>query len=62
MTWKEIKQAVEQAGVSDEDEICLLQCEGRDGAKTFHKTKLGKSLKLSEDVSEEREDFAGCAV
>lgn len=29
MTWREIKQAVEDAGVSDDDEIGLIQCENQ---------------------------------
>lgn len=29
MTWSEIKQAVEDAGVSDDDEIGLIQCENQ---------------------------------
>jgi len=37
MTWEEIKKAVEQAGVRDEEEIGLIQCENGDGDHTFHK-------------------------
>ena len=64
MTWREIKQAVEQAGVGEDEEIGLIQCENGDGDHTFHKVRLGKALKLTENPSAEkiREDAAGCAV
>ena len=64
MTWAEIKKAVEQAGVGEDEEIGLIQCENGDGDHTFHKVRLGKTLKLAENVSAEkaREDAEGCAV
>jgi hypothetical protein len=64
MTWKEIKEAVEQAGVAEDEDIAVIQCETGDGDHTFHKMRLGKALKLAENVSVEkaREDTAGCAV
>lgn len=64
MTWKEIKRAVEEAGVEDEEEISLIQCENGDGDHTFQKVRLGKTLKLAENVSEEisRRKAEGCAV
>ena len=64
MTWKEIKDAVEQAGVREDDEIGLIQCENGDGDHTFHKVRLGKTLKLAENVSAEkaRADAEGCAI
>jgi len=64
MTWAEIKNAVEEAGVTDEEEITSIQCENRDGDHTFHKVRLGTTLKLVEDISVEkaREDAEGCAV
>ena len=64
MTWKEIKDAVEQAGVREDDEIGLIQCENGDGDHTFHKVRLGHELKLAENVSADkaREDAKGCAV
>ena len=64
MTWREIKQAVEQAGVRDDDEIGVIQCENGNGDHTFHKMRLGRMLKLAENVSAEkaREDAEGCAV
>ena len=64
MTWREIKKAVEEAGVGDDEEIALIQCENGDGDHTFHKVRLGKALKLTENVSEEvsRKEAEGCAV
>jgi hypothetical protein len=64
MTWKEIKEAVEQAGVREDEEIGLIQCENGDGDHTFHKVRLGKTLKLAENVSAEkaRADAEGCAI
>jgi hypothetical protein len=64
MTWSEIKKAVQQVGVGEEEEISLIQCENGDGDHTFHKVRLGKALKLAENVSAEkaREDAKGCAV
>ena len=64
MTWREIKKAVEQAGVDEDDEIGLIQCENGDGDHTFHKVRLGRQLKLAENVSAEkaRRDADGCAV
>jgi hypothetical protein len=64
MTWGEIKQAVEQAGVTEDEEICVIQCENGDGDHTFHKVKLGRTLKLAENISEEasRREAKGCAV
>jgi len=64
MTWRDIKKAVEQAGVDENDEIALIQCENGDGDHTLHKVRLGKALKLAENVSAEkaRLDAEGCAV
>ena len=64
MTWGDIKKAVEQPGVKDNEEIGVIQCENGDGDHTFHKMKLGKTLKLAENVSPEktREAAEGCAV
>jgi hypothetical protein len=64
MTWKEIKQAVAEAGVSDDDEIGLIQCETQQGDHTLHKMRLGKTLKLSENISSEEalKDAGGCSV
>lgn len=64
MTWSQIKKAVEEVGVTDEEEIGLIQCENGDGDHTFHKVRLGKTLKLTENVSAEkaRKEAQGCAV
>lgn len=62
MTWAEIKEAVEQAGVKDDDEIRDIVCENGKGDKTFHKVKLGRAYRLTEEISERPGDFAGCAV
>ncbi len=64
MTWAEIKKAVEQAGVSEDDEISVIQCENGDGDHTFQKVRLGKALKLTENVlsSVTQRDAEGCAV
>lgn len=64
MTWSDIKKAVEQAGVRDDEEIGSIQCENGDGDHTFHKVRLGHALKLAENVSAEkaRENAKGCAV
>jgi hypothetical protein len=64
MTWSEIKKAVEQAGVRDDEEIGSIQCENGNGDHTFHKVRLGQALKLAENVSAEkaRENAKGCAV
>lgn len=64
MTWAQIKKAVAQAGVGEEEEIVLIQCENGNGDHTFHKVRFGKALKLAENVSEEkaRADAGGCAI
>ena len=64
MTWREVKQAVEEAGVLEDEEIEMIQCENGKGDHTFHKVRLGQMLKLVENVSEEkaRQAANGCAV
>jgi hypothetical protein len=64
MTWSEIKRAVEEVGLEEDEEISVIQCENGDGDHTFHKVRLGRMLKLEENVSSEtaREDAEGCAV
>ena len=64
MTWSEIKNAVEQAGVGEDEEISLIQCENGDGDHTFHIVRLGRMLKLAANVSAEKaqKDAEGCAV
>lgn len=64
MTWREIKQAVEAAGINEDEEIASIQCENNDGDHNFKKMKLGNRLKLSEGISSEkaRKDADGCAI
>ena len=64
MTWAEIKNAAEQAGVADDEEIGSIQCENGDGDHTFHRVRLGKKVKLVENISAEKaqHDAEGCAV
>ena len=61
MTWKEIKKAVDEAGISEEDEVSAIECQPHDGDKTLHGLKLGKFVKLAESLSEEaRKNASGC--
>ena len=62
MTWKELKEAVEQADVTEDEEIGAIQCENPDGDGTFHKVRLGKRVKLVENTSEDAVDSHGCAI
>lgn len=62
MTWKQIKDAVEEAGVADDEEITAIECKNGDGSRTFHKMKLGKALKLREDTVESPAASSGCAI
>ena len=62
MTWMQIKEAVEEAGVEDNEEIRLIECENGDGDGTFHKVRMGKAIKLTENTVENPENFSGCAV
>ena len=62
MTWKQIKKAIDEAGLEDDEEISLIQCESRAGNRTFHKTRLGRAVKLTEDSRQDIEDSSGCAI
>ena len=62
MTWKQIKEAVEDAGVDENEEITVIQCENGHGDRTFHKMRLGRALKLRENTPENPEDHSGCAI
>ena len=64
MTWREIKEAVAKAGVDEDEEIAVIECENEEGDHTFHKMALGNRLKLAENVSEEaaRKESHGCGV
>ncbi|MEK6299170.1 MAG: hypothetical protein AABO41_00485 [Acidobacteriota bacterium] len=61
MTWSEIKKAVEDAGIAEEDEVSVIQCQAHDGDKTLCKIKLGVFVKLAENFSDSaRADASGC--
>ena len=62
MTWKEVKDAVEELGIKETDEICLVECKFQDCDKTLHKSEMGKKFKLTEGISQETKDYKGCAV
>jgi hypothetical protein len=63
MTWSEIKKAVEDAGVGEEDEVSVIQCQAHDGDKTLHRIKLGRFVKLCENFSESaRREASGCTI
>jgi hypothetical protein len=62
MTWKELKQAVEEAGVNDEEEIFAIECEHARGDGTFHRMRLGHALKLRENTEEDGDDSSACAI
>ncbi len=62
MTWAEVKKAVEEAGIKEDQEIQAIHCSNGRGEKRFKVCRLGKALKLVEDTSDMREDYAGCAV
>lgn len=62
MTWNEIKRAAEIAGIKETDEIAAIECERRDGDKTFHPAKSGNMIVLREHPDEEKTDAHGCAT
>lgn len=64
MIWLEIKQAVAAAGIKDEDEICLIQCDEEAGNRTFHQVRIGNALKLVENCGHPQEvkEAEGCAT
>ncbi len=62
MTWKQIKKAAEELGLEEDEEVSLILCENGHGDGTFHKMRLGKAVKLTENVSEDPADFSGCAI
>jgi hypothetical protein len=64
MTWSEIKQAIEQSGISEDDEIIEIHCQLEGGNKTLHRVRLGRAIRLDEDLSEraQKEGASGCTV
>jgi hypothetical protein len=62
MTWSEIKTAVEQSGIRDDDDVSVIQCQLQDGNKRMHVLRLGRFVKIVEDFSEEsKSEASGCA-
>jgi hypothetical protein len=62
VTWKQIKKAVEESDLEEDEEVSLIQCENGDGDGTFHKVRLGRAVKLAENVSEDAAKSSGCAI
>jgi len=61
MTWSEIKHAVETAGIKESDDIVEIHCELNAGAKTLHPVRIGRFLRLAEDISEQAQEMErGC--
>ncbi|HET9529835.1 MAG TPA: hypothetical protein VFQ92_05750 [Blastocatellia bacterium] len=52
MTWSEIKKAVEQAGIKEEDDICTIHCAIHHGNKSLHPIRIGRFVRLAEDFSD----------
>ncbi|HYF63876.1 MAG TPA: hypothetical protein VD886_13735 [Herpetosiphonaceae bacterium] len=48
MKWAELKRAVEQAGVGDEDEIIAIECEMHHGGGSLQKVHQGNYIRLVE--------------
>lgn len=62
MTWAEIKDAVEEAGIEETDEILVIKCENLGGDKTLHKARIGRGLRLTEHATDDDRDARGCAA
>ena len=62
MTWRELKTAIENAEIHDDDEICAIECTHEPGDKTLHVMRLGRALKLTESRANEPGEYAGCAT
>lgn len=62
MTWKEIKQAVETAGVNENEDILFIECEPNDGDNTLHAARSGKFVRLRERLDEAKANTNGCAI
>ncbi|HYL98526.1 MAG TPA: hypothetical protein VEZ90_06185 [Blastocatellia bacterium] len=62
MTWSQIKKAVEEAGITEDDEIIDIHCQLHGGDKTLHKMQLGNFVKLAEDESKSaRQEAFACS-
>ncbi len=64
MTWSEIKKAVEEAGVQDEDTVSSIECLNNDGDKTLHVMRFKRSIKLIENYLDNAwiKDSSGCTI
>jgi hypothetical protein len=61
VNWSEIKKATEAAGIRDDDELSSIQCDLNLGNKTFHVVRLGRFVRLVEDLSSEaQKEAVGC--
>ena len=52
MKWAELKRAVEQAGVTDDDEIIAIECEMHHGGGSLQKVHQGNFIRLIEDLDQ----------
>jgi hypothetical protein len=48
MKWAELKRAVEQAGIGDDDEIIAIECEMHHGSGKLQKMHQGNYIHLTE--------------
>jgi len=63
MTWQQIKSAVDELGVAENDEILAIKCEQADGNHTLRRIKIGNFIILAEDLSETAlKDALGCSA
>jgi hypothetical protein len=63
MTWLQIKEAVDELGIRENEEILEIRCEQGDGNHTLHQVRIGNFLILAEDLSEKaRKEALGCCV
>ncbi|MFN0279812.1 MAG: hypothetical protein ACKVRN_14630 [Pyrinomonadaceae bacterium] len=62
MTWKEIKAAVENAGITERDNLVSIECERRDGDKKLHVARSGAMFQLREHLDVAKADAHGCAT
>jgi hypothetical protein len=64
MKWSEIKEAVEQTGINEDDEILEIRCEPEGGSKLLQPVRLGGFLRLVEPLPEDaqKRESAGCAI
>jgi len=63
MTWQQIKSAVEELGISENDEILEIKCEQGDGNHRLHQVKVGNFIILAEDLSDRAlKEALGCCA